>query len=188
MKTKKILALTAATAIALATAPAWAIDLNVGGIGVSAGGTSGGGTGVSVGSGGTSTGVTVGGGSTLASVSGGSDGTGAGFTIGTTDGDLVATSQDGNTTNATVNLGSGLGDLGLGNLGLNDPVNSVLDGNGNPNPNSPAVQQIASAYGALGAGEQQLLKNRCRSVLSSPSGFDPSLVALCRVIQRLGRR
>jgi hypothetical protein len=173
---------TLAAALLMCTAiPASAIDLNVGGIGISVGGGAGDGVGVSVGSGGTSVDASVGGGS-LASLGASTGGTGVGLAIVDGDGELIEVDQDGNTTNATINLG--LGDLLGGGLPGLLPGEGPISLPGDPG-GPVSSQQIAAAYGALAPGEQQLLRNRCRDVLANPASFDAGMLALCRIIASL---
>jgi hypothetical protein len=46
-------------------------------------------------------------------------------------------------------------------------------------------QHYHRGLGGLGAGQQQQLKARRRSILTAP-GFDANLVALCRIIAKIG--
>ncbi len=142
--------------LSVASWPAAAFDVGVGGISVSTD-TSGGGIGVSVGAGDSSTSVSVGGGSdgsvasvstdtggtsgsggisiggdSIASVGGGVDGTGANAAITNSNGQLVDLNQSGKTTQGTINLGgltSGLGGLpDLSDLPGLIPLPDILGG------------------------------------------------------------
>jgi hypothetical protein len=174
MKTnQRILAIaSAALLLGVAFAPAHAIDLNIGGIGVSA---------------------NLGGGS-VASAGVSSEPTGGqvvNLAINDTSGDLVELNQNEDQIDGAVNLGLdglGLGDLGLDGLGLDDILGGGLDGilpGDDDTGGGLTPTQLASAFGGLAPADQQLLRNRCRSVLGNPVAFEPSLVELCRIIARM---
>ena len=164
MKTLNLIVLASAALFASASLPAMALDLGVGGVSVSNGSTSSGGTSISAGTGGTSGDVSLGGGSNIASVGADTGGTGGSLAIGNTSGDLVSV----NGTDASVNLGS----LGLGS-GINDTVNDVtgplgttLDGadlgGGLPGGDGGAGSaRVAAAFGGLSAGDQQQIRLKC---------------------------
>jgi hypothetical protein len=44
---------------------------------------------------------------------------------------------------------------------------------------------MSAAYTGLAASDQQLLRDRCGLILASPAAFEPSLVALCRFVGSL---
>lgn len=174
----RILAVTAAVLLLGASfAPAHAIDLNIGGIGISANL----------------------GGDSIASASVSSGPTGGqtvNLAVNDTSGNLVDLNQEGDQTSGNVNLGLdglGLDGLGLDGLGLDGllggGLGDILPGDGGgilPGGGGGLTPtQIASAFGGLGGPEQQLLRNRCRSVLGNPVAFEPSLVELCRIIARM---
>ena len=184
MKTLNLIVLASAAMFASASLPAMALDLGVGGVSVSNGSTSSGGTSISAGTGGTSGDVSLGGGSNIASVGADTGGTGGSLAIGNTSGDLVSV----NGTDASVNLGS----LGLGS-GINDTVNDVtgplgttLDGadlGGLPGGGGGAAgTQVATAFAGLSIGDQQQIRLKCRTVLGDPSGYSAETVALCRLL------
>jgi hypothetical protein len=108
--------------------------------------------------------------------------------IGTNSGPLLAstTGPDGGST--SVNLGgatSGLGGTGLGNIDLGD---LGIGGGGNGGDgNGATFNEVRVAFGSLGSGEQQQFRIRCRAVLTSPQAFDASLVAMCRMIAKIGQ-
>jgi hypothetical protein len=193
----RILAVTAAVLLLGASfAPAHAIDLNIGGIGISLGSSGNGGTTASVGTstGGTAVSATLGGGSNLATAGVGTGGTGLIVGLGTNEGPLLTTSSSDGTTSANVNLGlGGLGGTANGLVNtVTDPLGNLLDGvdvpglpGGGGGGGGVTPTQLASAFGGLGPAEQQLLRNRCRSVLGSPAAFEPGLVELCRIIARM---
>jgi hypothetical protein len=162
MKTLNLIALASAALFASASLPAMALDLGVGGVSVSSGSTSSGGTSISAGTGGTSGDVSIGGGSNIASVGADTGGTGGSLSVGNTSGDLV--SVDG--TDASVNLGS---------LGLGSGVDAGGDG-------GAGSAQVAAAFGGLSAADQQQIRLRCRVVLGNPSGYSAETVALCRLL------
>jgi len=172
----RILAVTAAVLLLGASfAPAHAIDLNIGGIGISA---------------------NLGGGS-VASVgvsSGPTGGQAVNLAVNDTSGDLIELNQNEDQVDGAVNLG--LGDLGLDGLGLDglglggldDLLGGGLDGilPGDDTGGGLTPTQLASGFGGLAPADQQLLRNRCRAVLNNPGAFEPSLAELCRIIARLG--
>lgn len=170
--TQRILAITS-TALLLGIAlPAYAIDVNVGGVGVSA--TTGGGSVATVG---------------VTSDAGGNSGTDAELVISNTDGSLVDLQNEENSTTGTVNLGGagGLGDLGgidLGDLDLGDigGIDGVLPGGDGAGGGTDAEAQVVASFNALTGSEQTVLRARCRAVMMNPDAFEPSLVALCRII------
>jgi len=166
MKTRnRILAVTsAALLLGVAFMPAHAIDLNVAGIGISA--NTGGGSVASAG-------VT----------SDPSGGQGFNLAVNDTSGELVELDQDGNDTNGAVNLG--LDGLGLGDLGGLGGLDGVIPGDGSGGGTFTSTD-IAASFAALTGGEQVALRSRCRAVLANPGAFEASLVALCRVIARIG--
>ena len=179
MKTKSaILAFaSAALLLGISIAPVAALDLNAGQGGVA----------VTGGPLGTTGNVTVGG-ANVAQVGGDANGTGALATITNNNGNLVNLGQGGGTTNGTVNLGG----LGLGGLlpdvggggGGGGGAGGGGAGGGNGGGNQSATQ-VASAYSALGGGDQQAIKLRCRNVLSQPAGYSADTVQLCRLIARI---
>jgi hypothetical protein len=179
MKTLNLIVLASAALFASASVPAMALDLGVGGVSVSGGSTSSGGTSISAGTGGTSASVSLGGGSNIASVGAGTDGTGASLAVGNTSGNLIGVSG----TDATVNLGS----LGLGS-GINDTLNGVtgplgttLDGV-NAGGGSATGVRLAAAFGGLSPTDQRAIKLKCRTVLGNPAGFSAETLALCRLL------
>ncbi len=184
MKPLNLIVLASAALLAGTAVPAMALDLSAGGVSVSSGSTTGGGTSVSAGTGGTSTGITLGGGSNIATVGGSTGGTGASLSVGNTTGNLVTV----NGTNAGVNLGG----LGLGGgvnstlNGVTGPLGTALDG---VNPGGGAggggSVQLAAAYSSLSGADQQRIKLKCRAVLSAPASFNAQTVALCRLVGRL---
>ncbi len=105
MKSMRLIVIASAVLLAGASVPALALDLSVGGISVSGGSGSDGGTSVSASTGGTSVGATLGGGSNIASAGVSTGGTGVNVGVGTTSGDLVTLDSSDGTTNANVNLG-----------------------------------------------------------------------------------
>jgi hypothetical protein len=115
--------------------------------------------------------------------------------IGFTDGPLAALDTDGQTTDAAVNLGgllSGLEGIDVPTIPTiptipgdgNAPGNDDGD-NGNGDNGAGNGGALASAYGSLGAGEQQALKIKCRNVLAQPGSFAANVVTLCRMIASL---
>lgn len=186
MKTLNLIVLASAALFASASVPAMALDLGVGGISVSGGSTSSGGTSISAGTGGTSGDVTLSGGSNIASVSADTGGTGGSLSVGNTSGDLIGL----NATDASVNLGGlGLGS-GINNTlnGVTGPLGTTLDGvnvgglPGGGGGGGAAGIRVAAAFGGLSAGDQQLIKLKCRTVLGNPSGFSAETQALCRLL------
>jgi hypothetical protein len=118
--------------------------------------------------------------------------------IGTNSGPLLAstTGPDGGST--SVNLGgatSGLGGTGLGNIDLGDlgldgtDLGGLLPGGGGNggDGNGATFNEVRVAFASLGSGEQQQFRIRCRAVLTSPQAFDASLVAMCRMIAKIGQ-
>ena len=166
MKTLNLIVLASAALFASASLPAMALDLGVGGVSVSSGSTSSGGTSVSAGTGGTSGDVSLGGGSNIASVGADTGGTGGSLSVGNTSGDLVSV----NGTDASVNLGS----LGLGS-GVD--AGGLAGGDG-----GAGSAQVAAAFGGLSAGDQQQIRLKCRTVLGDPAGYSAETIALCRLL------
>ena len=192
MRNIRIILFASAALFVGAAVPAMALDLGIGGASVSGGSTSGGGTSVSAGVGGSSVGVTLGGGSNVATAGAGTGGTGVSVGVGSTSGDLVAVNQNSGTTDATVNLGSGLGGLTDTLNGVTGAVGTTLDGidlgslgGGGGGVVGGAGGGVLVAFAGLDSADQQRIKLRCRAVLSSPSGFSAQSVALCRLLARL---
>ena len=212
-KSRILAVVSAALLLGVTLAPASALDLNLGGINVTGGSGGTGGTGTHIGAtvGSTSVNITLGGGANLASAGVGTGGTGVNAIVGSGDGPLLTTSNSNGTTTAMVNLGLGGlsgGPLTMPSTGITDPVGDLLDtanipgggnggggnggggngnGNGNGGPGGGGLMppQLASAFGSLGASDQEMLRNRCRTVLLDPARFDPSLAELCRIIARM---
>ncbi len=169
--------LAAALLMGVASWPAAAFQVGVGGVSISTGG--GGGTSISAGSGGTSGGVSVGGDS-IASVGGDSNGTGGSATITNNSGQLLGVDQSGNTTNGTVNLG-------LGNV-LSGIANQPTVPTDQPAPlTALTAQQVATAYASLLPTEKEVLRGKCAWVMRQPAAFDSGLVTLCRLVAQVGR-
>jgi len=146
--------------------------------------------------------ATVGGGSNIASGNVGTGGTGLGFSIGNTNGDLISTTQNGGQTQANVNLGG----AGLGST-PNDTLNPITDaigdllggttigglpggggggaGGGVGGGGGGGGGSVAAAFNGLAPQDQKLLRARCSAVLASPRSFAAGVVTLCRVIGSL---
>ncbi len=188
-----IASISAALMLGVASLPAQALDISVGGTSVSGGSSGNGGTSVSVGGGGTSTGATVGGGTNVASVGASTGGTNVGVGIGTTNGDLIATNTSDGNVQGNVNLG-GLGAANGTVNGVTGPIGDLLDGvdlgslpGGGLPGGGGAINSggLGGAYATLSPSDQRALKIKCRSVLSSPASFNANTVALCRLIASL---
>jgi hypothetical protein len=165
-----------------------AYDLSIGGIDLSAGGSDGG-VSASVGTGDSSVGASVGGsGDTIASVSGGA-GSGidqaAGLNITTQDGQPIVLDRNANSTNAGVNLGFGglLGGLPvIGGPGTGGPLPGGGGGGG-----GISDAGVATVFASLDGNQQQLLLNRCATVLARPFEYESDLVSLCQILARFRR-
>jgi hypothetical protein len=168
--------------IFLAVDPAFALDLNVGGLslGVTAGGTHGA-LSASVGIGDTSAAVSVAPPGSLATISADGPVASANVAVG-----LDHVSLSASVPVANVGVGIALpanttGEKGGGSSGFG--IRSVRG------PSSLTGSQIAlamsAAYTGLPASDQQLLRDRCGMILATPAAFEPSLVALCRFVGSL---
>ncbi len=195
--TRKNGLLAAASALLLIgfTSSAAAIDLSVGGLDVSVGGGGdGGGVSASVGSGDSSVGVDIGGNDdSLASVDV-SAGAGVdqsfGVDVSNQDGQIVTLDNGQNSTNAGINLGLGgiLNGLGGGLPVIGDPgTGGLLPGGGGTGGGGVSPTAVAAAFGGLSGAQQQLLVNRCGSVLASPRAYDRDLVSLCQILAQIRR-
>jgi hypothetical protein len=116
-------------------------------------------------------GVTVGSGGV--GVGAGAAGDNGTATIGFSNGSLVAVDSNGNPVNdgskssAAVNLGTALGEVGIG------------DGT------AATTGNIATAVASLSDSGQKNLKLRCVDVMASPTTHKSDIVALCRVVAKL---
>jgi hypothetical protein len=186
-------AVTGALLIGSCLTPAFAQGVSIGGISVGIGGNSSGGTtvGATVGgvAGGVNGSVSIGGGGgnvATGTVTTGNPATSTTVSIGNTSGPLATVDSDGQNTDAAVNLGAILGDLGSTVPGDGTaPGDGTTPGDGNSDNGVGNGGDLASAFGALGAGEQQALKVKCQDVLARPGSFKPKLVTLCRMIASL---
>ncbi len=221
-KTHRTVALVAGLlALALWPASAGAIDLNVGGIGVSVGtddgklsasvtaeapSAAGDGGGLALDASVSATdGVSVG------ASAGGADGVAAGVTAAGHDQDIATAnvkggsanvsvgvsgqsgqpltlSSDGGSITAGVNLDLGTGLLGGllgGKLSLTPPPDGGGIGGWLGDGSGPGDLDVARVFARFDPRQQQLLVNRCLSILSSPSSFDLGLVDLCLALARL---
>lgn len=193
--THRILAITSAALLLGFSMPAQAIDVNVGGLGVNA--TTGGGNVATVG---VTTDRSGGGGTNLNAV------------VSNSDGSLVDVQSEDNTTTGNVNLG-GTGNLagiggdggggGVGGTGLDDIEidlggllpggilpgggNGGAGGNGGPGGAGGIVTgtQVANSFNSLSGSDQTALRIQCRTVIENPEAFDPSTLALCRLLMRM---
>lgn len=174
----KTIALSAGIFLAGAAFSAYAVDVHVGGISVSALG--GGGAPAATGN----TGNALGGATASASALG-SDGTVADVNLGVPSnntghvriglgaGPLAAVDSNGNpvnggsATDGSINLG---GLLGLG--GIDD------SGPGSAAPGSPGA-----IVAGLSAGQQAKLRANCKTVLRSPASYQQNLVSICRLLR-----
>ena len=171
----RILTIVGATLMLGAAIPAAsALDVNVGPSG-------GGGTSATATQGDTSATVTIGGGSNVGSANVGSGSTGVGAAIGNTDGPLVSAQSANGQTDAAINLGA-LTDL---LNGVTTPPGGGGGGGGGAGAGGGGGGGVGSAFAGLAPADQQLLRNRCLSVLGSPTSFDANVVTLCRMIARL---
>ena len=71
---------------------------------------------------------------------------------------------------------------GGGGLGGGGGGGGGAGGGGAGGGKTPGLQAIASG---LSAGDQAVLKLRCRNVLASPKGFNHDVVQFCRMIAKL---
>jgi len=185
-KTLRTAVLSAGLLLASAAVSAYAIDVHVGGVSVSAL-SGGGGPVASVNTGGALGGVTanasaLGGGGNVATVNLGAptDNT-AHLSIGLGNGPLAAVDSNGNplnggsATSGVINLG---GLLGIGGIG------GGPGGPGVPVDNGPGAPGGAGAIVAsLSAGQQAKLRANCRTVLGNPGGYTRDVVAICRLLK-----
>jgi hypothetical protein len=176
----KTIALSAGLFFAGAAFSAYALDVHVGGISISALG--GGGAPAATGN----TGNALGGATASASALG-RDGTVADVNLGVPSsnkahvriglgaGPLASLDSNGNpvnggsATNGTINLG---GLLGLGGLG------GIDDGPGAAGPGTPGA-----IVAGLSSGQQAKLRANCKMVLRSPASYQQNLVSICRLLR-----
>jgi hypothetical protein len=89
---------------------------------------------------------------------------------------------------ATLDLALGIApDTHLGGIpgsGNGTGAGNGSGGNGN-GVKAGAVAGIGGAYASMTPADQQLLKTKCRNVLSSQGNFAPKLVLLCKMIASL---
>jgi hypothetical protein len=184
MKSKLLIAVaSAALFVGAAASPGQAAGLSIGGISVGTSSDGSSGTTATVSAGDTSTSVSIGGGSNVAPVSTDTGANTATVSISTTDGSLVTAAQDGSATDASVNLGA------LDSL-LSEVLSTVtdtVDGSDNGDGSDAGGDDggLGAALLAMDAGDRQVLRIKCHSILANPSGFSRNVVALCKMIATL---
>lgn len=189
MKTHRLLAMTSAALLLGLVLPAQSLEVKVGNVGVTA----------------TTGGSNVAAVRTTTNANGGSGGTNLDIIASNADGSLVDVDSEGNTTTGNINLGgAGLAGLdgvggGAGGTGLDDVEIDLggllpggIDGIGGPGTGGDGdgsgvltPTQVTASFDALTGSDQAALKIRCRSVIERPAAFDPSTLALCRLILRV---
>jgi len=208
----KAAALSTALLLSTASVAAYAAEVSVGGVtasvtggsgGVSAsvgvGGAGGAGTGGG-GSGGGGVAATAnvgGGGGNIANGHVGAAGSDADFAIGFGKGPLAKVDSNGNPvnggnhSNAAVNLGSLLDGIDVGGIGGGGGGGGLGGGGGGAGgagggkAGGGKTHGLQAIAGGLSAGDQAVLKLRCRNVLASPRGFSRDVVQFCRMIAKL---
>ena len=147
-----------------------------------------------------------GGGGNIANGHVGAGGSSGDFAIGLGGGPLAKVDSNGNPispggnhSNAAVNLGSLLDGIDVGGVtgggggggGLGGGGGGGLGGGGLGGGGAGGIGGgktaggLAAIAGGLSAGDQQVLKLRCRNVLASPKGFNHDVVQFCRMIAKL---
>ena len=114
--------------------------------------------------------------------------------IGSGNGPLVDSATSGNpvggglTSGTSINLGGLFGGGGsLPGVVAPDGGNGA-GGNGGGKGGGGGVivpDNVQAAIGDMSSGEVAALKKRCNSILAMPTGYDDSLIELCRVLRRL---
>ena len=167
-----------------AVSPGFALDINVGDIGVSIGGGDNGGVSASVSVGDTSVGASAGGGGgTAASVS--TRGSAANAAVAGNGGPLVSAGQANGSTSARIDIGSLLANPGSPRLtellsGIDTRTALLTPGAAN----GPA-EQFRREFQSMPFAEQRKARATCKTLLANPASADRRVLALCILIARL---